>query len=183
MDTSNVLAGGGNTASRAKRGECGDSESMRSGWRAADSAVQLGKHSQQLINTAGSAFNVVVNVVGEYFNKYGVTTPNPMPLAASNCSHIQPPALSSPSLALVILPLPSPILPTCPPNVKLLESSSPLPEAEAEFMKDKPYQSVVGCIMWGQVCTRPDLAFTAGLLYITHRGVSELPQLFRYQLR
>ncbi|KAJ3888357.1 hypothetical protein GG344DRAFT_68038 [Lentinula edodes] len=26
-------------------------------WRAADSAVQLGKHSQQLINTAGSAFS------------------------------------------------------------------------------------------------------------------------------
>ncbi|GAW08946.1 Gag-Pol polyprotein [Lentinula edodes] len=51
-----------------------------------------------------------------------------------------------------------------PPGVKLSDSPSPLPEDEIEFMKDKQYRSIVGSIMWGQVCTRPDLAFAAGLL-------------------
>ncbi|GAW08691.1 Gag-Pol polyprotein [Lentinula edodes] len=51
-----------------------------------------------------------------------------------------------------------------PPGVKLSDSPSPLPDAGLLFMKDKPYCSIVGCIMWGQVCTRPDLAFAAGLL-------------------
>ncbi|CAL9021697.1 unnamed protein product, partial [Prunus brigantina] len=31
-------------------------------------------------------------------------------------------------------------------------------------MRDKPYASVVGSIMYAQVCTRPDLAFSIGVL-------------------
>lgn len=51
-----------------------------------------------------------------------------------------------------------------PPNVKLHESPDPLPDEELRFMQDKPYRAVIGSIMWGQVCTRPDLAFAASLL-------------------
>ncbi|GAW05279.1 Gag-Pol polyprotein [Lentinula edodes] len=51
-----------------------------------------------------------------------------------------------------------------PPNVKLHESPQPLPEEEQQFMAGKPYRSVVGAILWGQVCTRPDLAFAGSLL-------------------
>jgi hypothetical protein len=51
-----------------------------------------------------------------------------------------------------------------PPNVKLTESTNPLSAEEREFMKDKPYRPFVGSVMWGQVCTRPDLAFAASLL-------------------
>ena len=31
-------------------------------------------------------------------------------------------------------------------------------------MKSVPYASAVGSIMYAQVCTRPDLAFTTGML-------------------
>ncbi|GAW04347.1 retrotransposon Ty1-copia subclass [Lentinula edodes] len=51
-----------------------------------------------------------------------------------------------------------------PPNVKLKESPNPLPEDERQFMADKQYRAVVGSILWGQVCTRPDLAFAGSLL-------------------
>ncbi|GAW07267.1 retrovirus-related pol polyprotein [Lentinula edodes] len=40
-----------------------------------------------------------------------------------------------------------------PPNVRLTESLSLLPDEEAELMRDKPYGSIVGCILWGEVCT------------------------------
>lgn len=51
-----------------------------------------------------------------------------------------------------------------PPNVKLRESPTPLPEQDRQFMKDKPYRAVVGSILWGQVCIRPNLAFAGSLL-------------------
>ncbi|GAW03045.1 retrovirus-related pol polyprotein [Lentinula edodes] len=51
-----------------------------------------------------------------------------------------------------------------PPNVKLKESPTPLPDDERSFMADKQYRAVVGSILWGQVCTRPDLAFAGSLL-------------------
>ncbi|KAF8827518.1 hypothetical protein HHX47_DHR4000218 [Lentinula edodes] len=51
-----------------------------------------------------------------------------------------------------------------PPNTKLHESPNPLPAEEQRFMADKPYWSIVGAILWGQVCTRPDPAFAGSLL-------------------
>jgi hypothetical protein len=51
-----------------------------------------------------------------------------------------------------------------PANVQLAESPNPLPEEEAAFMKDKSYRPIVGSTMWGQVCTRPDMAYAAGKL-------------------
>ncbi|GAW07214.1 retrovirus-related pol polyprotein [Lentinula edodes] len=51
-----------------------------------------------------------------------------------------------------------------PPNVKLRESPNPLPDKEQQYMRDKPYRAVVGSILWGQVCTRADLAFAGSLL-------------------
>lgn len=51
-----------------------------------------------------------------------------------------------------------------PPNVKLHESPVPLPDEEQQFMEGKPYRAVVGSILWGQVCTRANLAFAGSLL-------------------
>jgi hypothetical protein len=31
-------------------------------------------------------------------------------------------------------------------------------------MEDKPYHSVLGSVMWGQLATRPDLSFSVSLL-------------------
>ncbi|XP_070018797.1 secreted RxLR effector protein 161-like [Nicotiana sylvestris] len=37
-------------------------------------------------------------------------------------------------------------------------------EVEMRTMKDVPYASVVGCLMYIQVCTRPDIAFVVNML-------------------
>lgn len=49
-------------------------------------------------------------------------------------------------------------------GVKLSKEQSPKNEIERENMKDKPYASLVGSLMYTQVCTRPDLAFTISVL-------------------
>jgi hypothetical protein len=41
---------------------------------------------------------------------------------------------------------------------------SPMNQLEIDQIKSIPYASVVGSIMYAQVCTRPDLAFFTGLL-------------------
>ncbi|GAW05221.1 Gag-Pol polyprotein [Lentinula edodes] len=51
-----------------------------------------------------------------------------------------------------------------PLNVKLKESPTPLSDEENRYMADKQYRAVVGSILWGQVCTHPDLAFAGSLL-------------------
>ena len=43
-------------------------------------------------------------------------------------------------------------------------SQCPKNELEREHMKNIPYASVVGSIMYAQVCTRPDIAFVVGML-------------------
>jgi hypothetical protein len=35
---------------------------------------------------------------------------------------------------------------------------------ELDEMRDKPYASAVGSLMYAQVCTRPDLAYVTGML-------------------
>src|SRR3954470_4236100 len=43
-------------------------------------------------------------------------------------------------------------------HFNLSAKQSPSTEAELEAMKKVPYASVVGCLMYAMVCTRPDLA-------------------------
>ncbi|BBG92832.1 transposable element gene [Prunus dulcis] len=47
---------------------------------------------------------------------------------------------------------------------KLSSEQSPKTEQERQEMKDKPYASLVGSLMYAQVCTRPDLAFCISVL-------------------
>ncbi|CAL2278471.1 unnamed protein product [Prunus armeniaca] len=49
---------------------------------------------------------------------------------------------------------------------KLSSEQSPKTEQERLEMKDKPYASLVGSLMYAQVCTRPDLAFCISVLSI-----------------
>ncbi|XP_070660599.1 secreted RxLR effector protein 161-like [Malus domestica] len=47
---------------------------------------------------------------------------------------------------------------------KLSKKQCPKNDLERDAMKDKPYASLVGSLMYAQVCTRPDLAFTISVL-------------------
>jgi hypothetical protein len=49
----------------------------------------------------------------------------------------------------------------------------PKTDPEKEVMKDIPYASVVGSLMYAQVCTRPDIAFITGMLgrYLSNPGM------------
>ena len=51
-----------------------------------------------------------------------------------------------------------------PPNLHLHTAPNPLPKDKRQFMANKPYCKFVGCVMWGQGLTRPDISFAAGLL-------------------
>ena len=48
----------------------------------------------------------------------------------------------------------------------------PYNEIEIDYMKAVPYSSVVGSLMYAQVCTRLDIAFVVGLLgrYLSNPG-------------
>ena len=41
---------------------------------------------------------------------------------------------------------------------------SPKTDSEKTLMNDKPYRPILGSVMWGQLATRPDLAFSVSLL-------------------
>ena len=47
---------------------------------------------------------------------------------------------------------------------KLSLNQCPKNDLEKEFMKNMPYVSVVGSLMYAQVCTRPNIAFTIEVL-------------------
>ena len=51
-----------------------------------------------------------------------------------------------------------------PVGILLDNDMSPKTESEKREMKDKPYRSVLGSVMWGQLATRPDLSFSVSLL-------------------
>ncbi|KAF5391957.1 hypothetical protein D9757_003238 [Collybiopsis confluens] len=51
-----------------------------------------------------------------------------------------------------------------PIGIQLNADMAPITETEKREMKDKPYREVLGCVMWCQLATRPDLSFTVGLL-------------------
>ncbi|CAJ2661755.1 unnamed protein product [Trifolium pratense] len=59
----------------------------------------------------------------------------------------------------------------CSPSVALIVKGDkfnlnqcPKNDFEREQMKNIPYASVVGSLMYAQVCTRPDIAFAVGIL-------------------
>ena len=37
-------------------------------------------------------------------------------------------------------------------------------DSEKKAMDDKPYRSILGSVMWGQLVTHPDLSFSVSLL-------------------
>ena len=53
-----------------------------------------------------------------------------------------------------------------PTGIVLDQNMSPKTETESEMnqMSDKPYRSILGSVMWGQLATRPDLSFSISLL-------------------
>jgi hypothetical protein len=51
-----------------------------------------------------------------------------------------------------------------PTGISLDTNMSPKTESERKAMDDKPYRSVLGSVMWGQLATRPDLSFSVSLL-------------------
>jgi hypothetical protein len=51
-----------------------------------------------------------------------------------------------------------------PTGITLDSNMSPKTESEKKEMVDKPYCPILGSVMWGQLSTRPDLAFTVSLL-------------------
>lgn len=54
--------------------------------------------------------------------------------------------------------------PLDPGMIKLDDSDSPSSDEDRHFMADKPYRPLLGSIMWGQACTRPDLSFAVNFL-------------------
>ena len=51
-----------------------------------------------------------------------------------------------------------------PVGIILDNTMSPQTDSERKEMADKPYRSVLGSVMWGQLATRPDLSFSVSLL-------------------
>ena len=52
-------------------------------------------------------------------------------------------------------------------------SQCPKNDFEREHMKNTPYASAVGSLMYAQVCTRPDIAYVVGVLgrYQSNPGI------------
>ena len=51
-----------------------------------------------------------------------------------------------------------------PVGIILDNNMCPKTESEKKEMEGKPYRSILGSIMWGQLATRPDLSFSVSLL-------------------
>ena len=49
-------------------------------------------------------------------------------------------------------------------EIILNSNMSPKTDSEKKMMDDKPYQSILGSVMWGQLATCPDLSFSVSLL-------------------
>ena len=51
-----------------------------------------------------------------------------------------------------------------PTGIILDSNMSPKTDSERKEMEGKPYHSILGSVMWGQLATRPDLSFSVSLL-------------------
>lgn len=51
-----------------------------------------------------------------------------------------------------------------PVGMTLDSTMAPSSSDEEEEMRGKPYHQVLGSVMWGQLATRPDLAYVVSLL-------------------
>lgn len=51
-----------------------------------------------------------------------------------------------------------------PPGTSLNNNMPPKTKSEIKAMSDKPYQSILGSVIWGQLATCPDLSFSVSLL-------------------
>ena len=51
-----------------------------------------------------------------------------------------------------------------PTGIILNSNMSPKTDSEKKEISDKPYRSILGSVMWGQLATRPDLSFAVSLL-------------------
>ena len=49
-------------------------------------------------------------------------------------------------------------------GVKLSRDDCPKTSEEREHMKDVPYASAVGSLMYAMLCTRPDICFVVGMV-------------------
>jgi hypothetical protein len=79
----------------------------------------------------------------------------------------------------------SPVTTPMDPGVKLLTSMSPSCPNDLAFMKDKPYISAVGSLLYLATCTRPDISYAVGVLscFTSNPGPAHwkaVKHLFRY---
>ena len=64
---------------------------------------------------------------------------------------------------------------------KFSKAPCPQNDAERKEMRTIPYSSLVGSLMYAQVCTRPDIAFVVGMLgrYLSNLGSQHWKELRR----
>jgi ATP-binding cassette subfamily B (MDR/TAP) protein 1 len=60
---------------------------------------------------------------------------------------------------------------------KLSKEQCPTSKEEKEAMSKVPYQSVVGSLMYAMVCTRPDIAYAAGVVSRFIKNPGEAPRM------
>ena len=60
-----------------------------------------------------------------------------------------------------------------PVGITLEQNMSPKTDSERKEMADKPYRPILGCVMWGQLATRPDLSFAVSLLSLVSKLILE----------
>jgi hypothetical protein len=46
----------------------------------------------------------------------------------------------------------------------MLLKANPKTEKDKDYMKDKPYASAVGSLMYAMLCTRPDICYAVGMV-------------------
>ena len=58
----------------------------------------------------------------------------------------------------------NPVISPCVNHFKLFLVGCPKSDKEKEEMRDVPYASAVGSLMYAMVCTRPDSAYAVGMV-------------------